>query len=106
MCIRDSRLSLETLVNRTAKLPEIDIKKPPHTIGKNTAEAMQSGIFYGYLGLIEGVVKNLSTEMEVAPTIIATGGLASLFFDETAIIHHIDPDLTLKGLLSVYRTSL
>jgi len=98
------RLSLETLTNRAAKLPKIEIKKPPHAIGRTTSEAMQSGIFYGYLSLIEGVIKNLGTEMQTTPTIIATGGLASLFFDETETIHHLDPDLTLKGLLSVYRT--
>jgi len=100
------RLSLETLTNRAAKLPEIEIKKPTNAIGKNTAEAMQSGIFYGYLGLIEGVIKNLSAEMNTTPTVIATGGLATLFFNETDTINYIDPDLTLKGLLSVYRTSL
>ena len=100
------RLSLETLTNKAAQLPEIEIKKPYQAIGRNTVDAMQSGIFYGYLGLIEGVIKNLSCEMKQEPAVIATGGLASLFFDETDVIDHIDPDLTLKGLLSVYKTAL
>lgn len=63
---------------------------------------MQSGVYWGYVGLIEGIVTRLSDELAIKPTVVATGGLASLFAGATQAIHHIDPDLTLRGLVRIH----
>jgi type III pantothenate kinase len=98
-------LSLEALHQAAAKLPSIKVEKPPSVIGKNTVDAMQSGIYWGYIGLIEGTIKRISEEMAMEkgerPFIIATGGLAPLFDQGTDMIDAIDDDLTMKGLVHV-----
>ncbi len=96
-------LSLEALHQAAAKLPKVDIVRPQNVIGKNTITAMQSGIFWGYVGLIEGVVGRMRAEMIGAGigaprSVIATGGLAGLFAQATTAIDRIDDDLTLRGL--------
>lgn len=95
-------LSLDALYQAAAKLPMIDIAKPENIIGKNTIDAMQSGIYWGYIGLIEGNLKRIEAELGAKPFVIATGGLAPLFADGTDIIDIIDQDLTLKGLLEIH----
>tara|TARA_B100000508_G_scaffold116739_1_gene96178 strand:+ start:751 stop:1524 length:774 start_codon:yes stop_codon:yes gene_type:complete len=96
-------LSIDALYKAAAKLPMVDVARPEKTIGKNTVEAMQSGIYWGYIGLIEGMLKRIEAELGVKPYVIATGGLAPLFADGTGVIDIIDQDLTLKGLLEIYR---
>ncbi len=96
-------LSLEALHRAAAKLPKVNIQKPASVIGKNTVSAIQSGIFFGYLGLIEGIVGNISKELDAKPFVIATGGLAGLFEPHTKSIHKVDDELTLKGLLRIYQ---
>jgi type III pantothenate kinase len=96
-------LSLEALHMAAAQLPRVDIQRTASVIGKNTIEAMQSGIYWGYVGLIEGLVKRLSFEHGNDMTVIATGGLAGLFSETTDCIDQSDPDLTLKGLLLIHR---
>jgi type III pantothenate kinase len=96
-------LSLEALHMAAAQLPRVGIKRTDTVTGKSTVEAMQSGIYWGYVGLIEGLVKRLTDEHGDSITVIATGGLAGLFFDATDCIGHSDPDLTLRGLLAIYR---
>ena len=96
-------LSMEALHRAAAKLPLIAICRPRRVIGSNTVAAMQSGIFWGYVSMIEGVVRRIEEEAGVSMTVIATGGLASLFANATDIIRHIDSDLTLRGLLEVHR---
>ncbi len=96
-------LSLEALHMAAAQLPRVGIQRTPTVTGKGTVEAMQSGIYWGYVGLIEGLVKRLSDEHGNGITVIATGGLAGLFTEATDCIDHSDPDLTLRGLLCVYR---
>ena len=96
-------LSLEALHRAAAKLPKVNIQKPASVIGKNTVSAIQSGIFFGYLGLIEGIVGNISKELGAKPFVIATGGLAGLFEPHTKSIHKVDDELTLKGLLRIYQ---
>jgi type III pantothenate kinase len=96
-------LSLEALHQAAAKLPKVDVVKPPQVIGKTTVSAMQSGIFWGYVGLIEGLVGRMRAEMigmgVGAPrSVVATGGLASLFGQSTTVIDRVDDDLTLRGL--------
>jgi len=96
-------LSLEALHQAAAKLPRVAIGKPPRVIGKGTVEAMQSGIYYGYISMIEGLVARIQEESGLEMEVIATGGLAPLFADATDVIVRADPDLTLKGLLAVHR---
>jgi type III pantothenate kinase len=96
-------LSVEALHRAAAKLPKVSIKKPRSVIGKNTVSAIQSGMFFGYLGLIEGIVEQMSKDMGVKPYVIATGGLARLFEPHTKVIKAVDDELTLKGLLRIYQ---
>ena len=86
-----------------AQLPRVAIEKPDHIIGKGTVEAMQSGIFWGYVGMIEGLVKGIHDEAGTDMEVISTGGLAPLFSEYTGCINHTDSDLTLRGLYSIHR---
>ncbi|MDH4619085.1 type III pantothenate kinase [Brevibacillus sp. AY1] len=96
------RISTEALVSRTAKLPRIEMAKPASVVGRNTVAAMQSGIYYGFVGQVEGIVRRIMAESGAEPQVVATGGLASLVANETECIHVVDPDLTLKGLRLIY----
>ena len=96
-------LSLEALHMAAARLPRVAIEKPDHIIGKGTVEAMKSGIFWGYIGLIEGLVGGIRDELGYDMVVISTGGLAPLFSADTGCINHTDPDLTLRGLYSIHR---
>ncbi len=99
-------LSLEALDRAAAKLPRIAIKEPPQqVIGQATVPAMESGAYWGYVGLIEGLVARIKAEYGRAMTVVATGGLAPLFARATDCIETIDLDLTLRGLLAVYRAN-
>ena len=96
-------LSLESLHQAAAQLPRIAVSRPDRVIAKSTVPAMQSGIYWGYISLIEGIVKRMKEEYGSPMTVIATGGLAQLFSDGTPVIDSFDPDLTLRGLLEIYR---
>jgi type III pantothenate kinase len=96
-------LSLEALHMAAAKLPRVAIGRPKQVIGKATVPAMQSGIFWGYVGLIEGLVKRIKEEFGTDMLVIATGGLAPLFLEATDAINRLDADLTLRGLLLIHR---
>ncbi|MGE5545267.1 MAG: type III pantothenate kinase [Solirubrobacterales bacterium] len=96
-------LSLEALHAAAAKLPRVAIGRPRQVIGKATVPAMQSGIFWGYVGLIEGLVRRIREEYGADMLVVATGGLAPLFADATPLIQRLDPDLTLRGLLEIHR---
>ena len=96
-------LSLEVLHMAAAQLPRVAIGRPERVVGKTTVQAMRSGIFWGYIGLIEGMVTRISGELEMEVTAIATGGLAALFTECTPTLKYADPDLTLKGLLALHR---
>ena len=95
-------LSARALHDESAALPYIDISKPNNVIGTNTVDCIKSGIFWGYLSLIEGLVNRIEKELTRKVTVIATGGLATLFSLETTIFNHVDLDLTLAGLLDIY----
>jgi type III pantothenate kinase len=99
-------LSMQALHSAAAKLPRIAIEKPAHIIGRDTVSAMQSGIFWGYVGLIEYLIDAISNEYGSPMRVIATGGVASLFEGATSKIDHFDHDLTLRGLLEIYRRTL
>lgn len=96
-------LSLEALHMAAAKLPRVAIGKPRQVIGKATVPAMQSGVFWGYVGLIEGLVKRIEEEFGAKMLVVGTGGLAPLFAESTPVIQRLDPDLTLRGLLEIHR---
>lgn len=95
-------LSLQALHMAAAKLPRVAIGRPRHVIGKGTVSAMRSGIFWGYIGIIESMVERIQIEFGAPMTVVATGGLAPLFMEETKSIHHLDLSLTLRGLLAIY----
>lgn len=95
-------ISAEALFMRAAKLPRIELVKPPAAIGRNTVWSMQSGLIYGYIGLVEGLIHRIRAEMGGDPKVIATGGLASLIAGECRLVTHINPNLTLEGLRILY----
>jgi type III pantothenate kinase len=96
-------LSMQALHSAAARLPRVAIAKPAHVIGKGTVEAMQSGVFWGYVALIEGLIERIKREYHAPLQVIATGGVASLFEGATDRIDAFDPDLTLRGLLEIVR---
>jgi type III pantothenate kinase len=96
------QISADALFARAAKLPRVEIARPPRVVGKNTIHAMQSGIVYGYVGLVDGIVERLTIELGFPCSIIATGGLASLIAPLSKTIVEIDPELTLVGLRILY----
>ena len=97
-------LSLEALHLAAARLPRIGVRRPGSVIGRSTIPAMQSGVYWGYTGLIEGLVARIAEEYgDGTATVIATGGLAVLFDGATDVIDHVDPDLTIRGLVEVHR---
>lgn len=91
-------LSIEALHRAAARLPRIGIGRPQSVIGRSTIPAMQSGIFWGYVGMVEGLVARIQAEFEGKLKVIGTGGLAPLLAEGTTVIERIDPDLTLDGL--------
>lgn len=97
-----ANLSIQALHMAAAKLPRVAVAAPAKVIATNTVDAMQSGIFYGYLGMIEGLVARMEQEVGHKLPVIATGGLASLFATATKIFTVHDPDLTLRGLKLIY----
>jgi len=95
-------LSLEALHKAAAALPKVSIAKTDTVIANTTVTAMQSGLYWGYVSMIEGIIDRMTGELGTAPTVIATGGLASIFADGTDHIHHVDHDLTLEGLRHIH----
>ena len=98
-------LSMEALHNATALLPKIPVENPGQSpvVGSSTVAAMRSGVFWGYIGLIEGLIARIKAERGENLQVIATGGLASLFAEATDVIEQTDPDLTMRGLLAVHK---
>jgi type III pantothenate kinase len=96
-------LSLQALEMAAAKLPHVAIARTDKIIGKSTVPAMQSGLFWGYVGLIEGLVERIRREFGAPMHVVATGGLAPLFAGSTPVVEHIDPDLTLWGLYLIHK---
>jgi type III pantothenate kinase len=97
-----ANLSAEALHKGAAMLPRVAIQRTQSVIGKDTVPAMQSGLFWGYIGLIEGLVARIKDEYGEPMTVIGTGGLANLFHKQTTVIDHLDPDLTIRGLVMIH----
>jgi len=94
--------SAEALYRTTAKLPRIDVVRPPSAIGRNTVQSMQSGLLYGSVGLVEGMVGRYRAELGEDLHVVATGGLAPVIAAETSVIQAVDPWITLKGLRFIW----
>jgi type III pantothenate kinase len=92
------QVSADALFQRAAKLPRIEVRKPARVIGTNTVAAMQSGTFWGYVDMVEGLVRRMKLELGGAAVVVATGGLASIVAPESMMIEHVDQELTLRGL--------
>ena len=95
-------LAAEALFQRAAKLPRIDIQRPPSVIGRNSVHAMQSGLLFGYVAMVEGMVTRFRVELGEDMKVIATGGLAEIVAKETPVIQHLAPWLTLDGLRIIW----
>jgi len=92
----------EAMFQKTAMLPRVELMRPNHAIGTNTIDAMKSGIIFGYVGLVEGMVTRIQRELGKRTKVIATGGYARLISGETKVIDELSPDLTLIGLRLIY----
>jgi type III pantothenate kinase len=95
-------ISAEALFARAARLTRVDIRRPPSVVGTNTVVNMQSGLYFGYLSLVDGLIARIKKEIRGVKKVVATGGLATLFADESEHIDVIDPELTLKGLKIIW----
>jgi type III pantothenate kinase len=95
-------ISTEALVRNTARLPKIELAPPPNVIGRSTVTAMQSGLVYGYVGLVKELVQRLKKEMGGKPKVIATGGMAEMISEWTQVIDIVNPRLTLDGIRIIY----
>src|SRR6201999_194440 len=98
-----ANLSIEALHQAAAMLPRVAIHRAQTVIGRDTVPAMQSGIYWGYVGLIGGLIDRIKAEYGRPMTVVATGGLAHLFRPDIPTIDHIDPDLTVRGLVLIYQ---
>ena len=98
-------IAAEALTNRAAKLYPVELTRPPSAIGKNTVNALQSGLLFGYVGLIEGMVARVKQELCGAATVIGTGGWAEMIARETDVFDEVDPDLTLHGVRLIYEAN-
>lgn len=96
------RISADALFSHAAKLPRVEVAKPPRVVGRNTIHSMQSGIVFGYVGLVDGMVERIRVELGYELTVLATGGLARLVEPESETIERVEENLTLDGLRILY----
>jgi len=95
-------IAADSLSGRTAKLPRVELVVPPRVIGKTTIDAIRSGLVYGYVALVEGMIERISAELTEDPVVVATGGLAGLISSLTDSIDRVEPNLTLDGLRIIW----
>jgi type III pantothenate kinase len=95
-------ISAEALFQRASKLPRVELSRPPHVIAKNTVNSIQAGLYYGYVGLVDGIVERMKEEARENPLVVATGGLAKIIAPDSQTIQEVEPFLTLEGLRILY----
>jgi type III pantothenate kinase len=95
-------ISMEALFQHASRLPQVEFARPPHVIGRNTVASMQSGLVYGYVGLVDGICERMAGELGFAPKVVATGGLAALIAGVSRSITEVDEHLTLHGLRLIH----
>lgn len=100
------KISMDALYSKASKLPKIEIQQPQSVIGQSTIDAMQSGVYYGYISQVDGTVSRIKEEMAIDCQVIATGGFAPLIAKGSKNIDVVEPHLTLKGLYSIYRKNI
>ena len=93
-------MSTKALHEAAAALPHVEVKRPPSVVGRNTVNCMQSGIYWGYLSLVDGIISKIKKEKKINK-VIATGGLSNVFSRDTSIFDKIDLRLTIKGLVYI-----
>lgn len=98
-------IAMSALFRHTAQLPSVPLVAPPRAVGQSTVTALQSGIIYGYAGLVDGLVGRIDDELGGGAHVVATGGLATIVAPHATTVQHIDPDLTLFGLYLIYRSN-
>jgi type III pantothenate kinase len=96
------QIAADALFQRAARLPRVDVQKPKTVVGRTTVHAIEAGLFYGYLGMVEGLVRRISDELGGRAITIATGGLAPLIVPETQVFQAVEPDITLQGLRIIW----
>jgi len=96
------QISADALFQRAARLPRIEVRKPDRVIGRTTVGSMQAGLFWGYVDMVQGIVRRMRGELDGNAAVVATGGLAASVAPETDLVEHVDPELTLRGLRIVW----
>lgn len=91
-------MSAEALFERAARLPRVEVQRPPRVVGRNTVHSLESGLYYGYVALVEGLIARIAGELEAKPRVVATGGLAHVFASDLPRLDAVEPYLTLEGL--------